>query len=237
LSAKERLIRRWRQFWLSKGGHDRRGRFATRLGSLGIGPFRHLYPLASVQPQKGYIAPSAEVIDVDLRLGKCAFIGERVVVARWGGQGFVEVGEGAQINRECMLELWAGGEIRIGLGTGIQPRCQFTSAVEPIIVGRKVQIAPYCSFYSYDHGLGPDEAIHDQPLQSKGPIVIEDDAWIGVGATILSGVRIGQGAVVAAGAVVTRDVPAGAIVAGSPAKVVKHRSDMAVSTANPVPFT
>lgn len=58
---------------------------------------------------------------------------------------------------------------------------------------------------------------------SKGDIVVEDDVWIGHGSTVLSGVRIGQGAVVAAGAVVTKDVPPYAIVGGVPAKVIKYR--------------
>jgi len=58
---------------------------------------------------------------------------------------------------------------------------------------------------------------------SKGDIVIDDDVWIGYRSTILSGVHIGQGAVVAAGAVVTKDVPPYAIVGGVPAKVIKYR--------------
>lgn len=58
---------------------------------------------------------------------------------------------------------------------------------------------------------------------SKGDIVIDDDVWVGYGAIILSGVHIEQGAVIAAGAVVTKDVPAYAIVAGVPAKVIKYR--------------
>lgn len=58
---------------------------------------------------------------------------------------------------------------------------------------------------------------------SKGKIIIRDDVWIGYGATILSGVKIGQGAVVATGAVVTKDVPEYAIVGGIPAKVIKYR--------------
>lgn len=58
---------------------------------------------------------------------------------------------------------------------------------------------------------------------SKGDIVVEDDVWIGHGATILSGVHIGQGAIVAAGAVVAKDVPPYAIVGGVPAKVIKYR--------------
>lgn len=60
---------------------------------------------------------------------------------------------------------------------------------------------------------------------SKGDIIVDDDVWIGYGATIMSGVHIGQGAVVAAGAVVTKDVPPYAIVGGVPAKVIKYRFD------------
>lgn len=63
---------------------------------------------------------------------------------------------------------------------------------------------------------------------TKGPIVIEDDAWIGYDSTILSGVKIGQGAVVAAGSVVTKDVAPYSIVGGNPAKFIKHRFDPAV---------
>lgn len=57
----------------------------------------------------------------------------------------------------------------------------------------------------------------------KGNIIIDDDVWIGFGATIMSGVHIGQGAVVAAGAVVTKDIPPYAIVGGVPAKIIKYR--------------
>lgn len=60
---------------------------------------------------------------------------------------------------------------------------------------------------------------------SKGRIVIKDDVWIGTNAMILSGVTINQGAVIAAGAIVTKDVPAYAVVGGNPAKVIKYRFD------------
>ncbi len=63
----------------------------------------------------------------------------------------------------------------------------------------------------------------DYEATSKGDIIVDDDVWIGYGATIMSGVHIGQGAVVAAGAVVTKDVPPYAIVGGVPAKVIKYR--------------
>lgn len=63
---------------------------------------------------------------------------------------------------------------------------------------------------------------------SKGDIIINDDVWIGCNAIILSGVNIGQGAVVAAGAVVTNDIPPYAIVGGVPAKVIKYRFETAI---------
>jgi virginiamycin A acetyltransferase len=68
-------------------------------------------------------------------------------------------------------------------------------------------------------GMQKTEAI------SKGSIIIDDDVWIGYGAIIMSGVHINQGAVIAAGAVVTKDIPAYAIVGGVPAKVIKYRFD------------
>lgn len=58
---------------------------------------------------------------------------------------------------------------------------------------------------------------------SKGDIVVDDDVWIGYGSTIMSGVHVGQGAIIAAGSVVTKDVPPYAIVGGVPAKVIKYR--------------
>jgi acetyltransferase-like isoleucine patch superfamily enzyme len=58
---------------------------------------------------------------------------------------------------------------------------------------------------------------------SKGPIIVEDEVWIGVGALLLSGIRIGKGAIVAAGEVVSKDVPAFAIVAGNPAQIIRYR--------------
>lgn len=57
----------------------------------------------------------------------------------------------------------------------------------------------------------------------KGNIIVDDDVWIGYGATIMSGVKIGQGAIIAAGSVITKDVPPYAIVGGIPAKIIRYR--------------
>jgi acetyltransferase-like isoleucine patch superfamily enzyme len=92
-------------------------------------------------------------------------------------------------------------------------------------------IASGCALYSYDHGILPNMLIGKQPLQSKGRILIDDDAWLGFGVIVLSGVRIGKGAVVGAGSVVTRDIPDGAIAVGSPARVIKMRSELQESVS------
>ena len=68
-------------------------------------------------------------------------------------------------------------------------------------------------------------APNQRRLTSKGPVVIEDNVWIGEKASILSGVHIGKGAIIGAGAVVTKDVPAGHMALGVPARIlsmVKH---------------
>ena len=86
-------------------------------------------------------------------------------------------------------------------------------------------IGPKCAFFCYDHGINAGEPIRKQPLITKGSIIIEDGAWLGYGVIVLSGVRIGKGAVVGAGSVVTSDIPDEGIAGGVPAKIIKMRSN------------
>ncbi len=60
-----------------------------------------------------------------------------------------------------------------------------------------------------------------RPLYSKGPIIIEDDVWLGEKVSVMPGVHIGRGAIIGANSVVTKDIPAYAVAVGSPAKVIK----------------
>jgi acetyltransferase-like isoleucine patch superfamily enzyme len=92
-----------------------------------------------------------------------------------------------------------------------------------ITIGDGVRIASHVSLYGFNHGYASTEIpIFQQPHTSLG-IVIGDDVWIGAGAVILDGVRIGSHVIVAAGAIVTKDVPDYAIVGGNPAKVLRSR--------------
>lgn len=102
-----------------------------------------------------------------------------------------------------------------------------------LIIGNYCSIAANVTFLlGHDHRVDylstfpyKAEVLHVQKSEaiSKGDIIIDDDVWIGYRAIIMSGVHIGQGAVIAAGAVVTKDVPPYAIVGGIPAKIIKYR--------------
>lgn len=119
-----------------------------------------------------------------------------------------------------------GRHVTIGAGTFVNTGCVFLDAA-PITIGARVLIAPRVQLLTVDHpvdpaerwiGRGPDQT--GAPYRTRAaPIVIEDDVWLGAGCIVLPGVRIGSGATVAAGAVVTRDVPPRTLVAGVPATV------------------
>lgn len=113
----------------------------------------------------------------------------------------------------------AARRLRIGPGALIGPGVVF-GLDEDITIGRNVSIGPHVMLYTATHALGP-EARRMSPGVSALPIVVEEGAWIGVGALVLPGVRLGRGCVVSAGAVVTKDVPPNALVAGNPAVVVQ----------------
>jgi len=111
----------------------------------------------------------------------------------------------------------SGKKVFIGKHTMINYGCRFHTQ-GGIMIGENVSIAPGTWLVAGSHNINdPDFADYSKP------IVIGNYVWIGVRATVLSGVTIGDGAIVMAGAMVTRDVPAYAIVGGVPARVVGER--------------
>ncbi len=212
----------WIRFWMRFAGLGYFGRFATSLATWFAPPYHERRRLACYN-SKGYIAPSATIHHFDLQLGANIFIGDRVVIFQDHNGGSVELAERVHLYGDTCIQTGDGGSLQIGLDTHIQPRCQFSAYKAPIQIGCGVQIAPSCAFYPYDHGIASGELIAKQPLQTKGGIIIDDDAWLGFGVIVLDGVRIGKGAVVGAGAVVTHDIPDNAIAVGVPARVVSMR--------------
>ena len=97
------------------------------------------------------------------------------------------------------------------------------AAIDKVQIGNNVLFAGYVHITDHSHGFEDvDLPVMKQKLITKGPVIIEDDCWLGFGCEILSGVHIGKHSVVAARAVVTKDVPAYSVVAGNPARVVKR---------------
>lgn len=215
----------WSKFWMRFAGLGYFGRIATRLATWFAPPYKGRRHLARYN-SKGYVAPNATIHHANLQLGANVFIGDRVVIFQDKNGGSVELAERVHLHNDTCIQTGHGGSLKIGTDTHIQPHCQFSAYKAPIQIGCGVQIAPNCAFYPYDHGIAPGEPIKKQPLQTKGGIIIDDDAWLGFGVIVLDGVRIGKGAVVGAGAVVTHDVPDGAIAAGVPARVINMRSNL-----------
>lgn len=212
----------WARFWMRYAGLSPTGRLATRLAVLFAPPFQFRAPLTQLNPQ-GYISPEAIICHSKLVLGRHVFIGDRVMILERDRGGKIELGDSVHVWGENQLEVGQGGEITLGDRTRVNRGVQILSYLAPIHIGRDVGLSTNCLLYSFNHGIAAGRPYIEQPLETNGPIVIDDHAWIGMGSIILSGVHIGEHAVVAAGSVVHRDVPAGAVAAGNPARVGKVR--------------
>ena len=110
-----------------------------------------------------------------------------------------------------------GKNITIGKDVFINACCHFQDH-GGVTLGDGCQIGHNVVFATLNHGLAPE----DRHTTYPAPVILGRNVWVGSNSTILQGVTIGDNAVVAAGAVVTKDVPADAIVGGVPAKVIKY---------------
>ena len=110
-------------------------------------------------------------------------------------------------------DVMIGDHTRIGLHNTI---------IGPVIIGSHVNLAQGITVTALNHNFEDSEKRIDEQGVSTSAVVIEDDIWIGANAVVLPGVTIGHHSVVAAGAVVTKDVPPPSLVAGVPAKIIKQ---------------
>ena len=150
------------------------------------------------------ISPKARI---NARGGKI-ILGESTVVSPYAiVQGNVTMGKNCSVQSYSVL---------IGYGTEEDPMGE-------IRIGDNVRIAPHVMIVAANHRFDDvTKPIAKQGIERKS-VVIEDDVWIAGRANIMAGVTVGRGSVVAAGAVVTHDVPPYSVVAGVPAKVIKMR--------------
>lgn len=141
----------------------------------------------------------------------------------------------AGVHLGCYIWFYGPGQIRrdgvsIGAYSRINRNCCL-DARGPLRIGRNVSVSPDVTILTTFHRADePDFRVESLP------VVIEDHVWIGTRATILAGVTLGRGCVVAAGAVVSRDVPALAIVGGVPAKPIGTRPESALAYTLDGPF-
>ena len=111
-----------------------------------------------------------------------------------------------------------GNNTKFGSGCFVNHGCYFMDG-GTISIGNNVFIGPFCGFYTASHPL--DYKTRNKGLERALPIIIGDNCWFGANVTVLQGVTIGNGCVIAAGSVVTKDVPDNAMIAGVPAAVKK----------------
>lgn len=222
LQPNNRLTRKWTRFFVRRADLSRLGRIYARLAALFYPPHKARLSLAYKSPN-GFISPDAVVYQRNFEYGKHLFVDDHCVLFHRDGDGQLTIGDKVNIFRYTTIETGKGGSVTLEDGCSIHPRCQLNAYVSSITIGKKVMLAPCCALYAYNHGIKRDQVVLEQPLESHGPIVVKDGAWLGYGVVVTSGVTIGEGAVIGASSVVTKDVPDYAIVVGNPAKVIGYR--------------
>jgi len=155
-------------------------------------------------------------------LRRCDAVGRWTRV--WGSVrvqngGTITLGERVQLRAvpwATELAALPGGRLEIGAGTFVNAGVSLCAG-ELVRIGSRCQIGPRVMIVDNDFHIAGDPLRRSRPR----PVVLDDLVWVGAGAMVLKGVHVGRGATIAAGSVVTKDVPTGAVVAGVPARVIR----------------
>lgn len=175
------------------------------------------------------------VLPANVRLGSGCFLERKASFARYRSRCEPGLVLGDRVRAYTWTEFNIEPEGRVEVGDDSVLVGAILMCAERISIGRRVVVSYHVTIADSDfHPLDPEARRRDAIANAPGgnraerppfisqPVAIEDDAWIGIGAIVLKGVTVGRGARVESGAVVTRDVPAGAVVAGNPARVVSR---------------
>lgn len=161
-----------------------------------------------------------KMFNQNLTLASGTRIDPRAFIARGGS---VSIGAGSCLRAGAML-LPASGAIEIGMRANIN-QYVIINGEGGVKIGDDVMIAPFVSIFSTNHKFDRlDIPMGEQGMGSKGGVIIENDVWLGTHAVVLDGVKIGKGCIIAAGAVITKDVEPYSIMAGIPAKKIRGRT-------------
>jgi acetyltransferase-like isoleucine patch superfamily enzyme len=157
-----------------------------------------------------------------LRTDGLAFVGPGVTLQVAKG-AHIALGRWSWVGHGCKLRCHEG-EISIGAKSVLGQECTI-SAYKHVSIGRECVIADRVMMIDFDHGM----VEVDRPIRLQGiykrDVRVGNNVWIGYGACILRGVTIGDNAVIGTSAVVTKDVPPNAVVAGVPARVIRMREE------------
>lgn len=174
----------------------------------------------------GFISPRVYILFArNIKVGKSIFLGEGVKINALCQKG-IEVGDNVTIKAGTTIDCSGvltkiGDGISIGDRVGISENC-YIQVRGFVRIDSDVIIGPSAKIFSENHKFeDPELAIRLQGVQRKG-VKISNGAWIGSNAIILDGVTIGAKSVVAAGSIVTKDVPDYCVVAGNPAKIIRY---------------
>lgn len=139
---------------------------------------------------------------------------------------FKKCGKNVIVGKHCNITY---KNVSVGNSVSINRNCEFMSTLAEIKIGDHVMFGPHVFMITGSHRMDVKDKFMDEIsnkeklFENDQDIILEGDNWIGANSIILKGVTIGRGAVVAAGAVVTKNVPPYAIVGGLPAKIIKMR--------------
>ena len=146
-------------------------------------------------------------------------IGQKKIRAFWAKLFLTQCGKCVDINKNIRIShlVELGDYSGVGVGACFYGR---------VVIGKNVMIGPQCWIYTQNHETSQiDIPMRLQGPQNMKPVIIGDDVWIGGRVTILPGVKIGNGVIIGAGAVVSKNIPDYAVAVGNPAIVVKYRKD------------
>lgn len=150
-------------------------------------------------------------------------------IRRWVCGNFIKH-VGRNVNIEKGAYFGNGAQLEIGDNSGLGVNAQIYG---PVSIGKDVMMGPDVIILTANHRFDQFEIpMWQQGHKPPKPVTIEDDVWIGTRVIILPGVTIGKGAIVGAGAVVTKAVPEYAIVGGNPARIIGNRREICASSAN-----
>lgn len=156
-----------------------------------------------------------------IRIGKGSRVVEYGKIVLHPGAKLI-IGKNTSIDRLCEIIVEADSELIIGdnVFIGSHSNIRVTGKMR---IGHNCRLAQFVSLINGNYGfMDRNTLIKDQPYQ-KGFLLVEDDVWIGVSATILPNVTIGKGAVIGAGSVIVKDVVEYSVVVGNPQKLIKLR--------------